>query len=253
MIKEKRFDLIRAEVAKKKTVEVDELAIALDASKATVRRDLDEMATLGLLRRTHGGAAQLSASIELPFHMKMDLHAPEKRLIGLKTCSLIPDGSVLACTGGTTVMSVVKAMKGKKATVVTNAINVAQEMISYESMHVVVTGGVLQPQSYELVGHIAERCIGDFLFDIALIGVDGISKEWGISTYSIAEASIVRSYAEHSRQVWVVADHSKFGATAPALIAPLDKIHRIVTDRGIDPALVHEMETLGIEVVLADM
>jgi DeoR/GlpR family transcriptional regulator of sugar metabolism len=166
---------------------------------------------------------------------------------------MIPEGSVIGCTGGTTVMSVVKYLIGKTVTVVTNAINVAMELAPSETVQVIVTGGTLRTRSYELIGHIADRTIDELYMDIALIGVDGLDLTRGISTYTMQEAHTASLYANHAERIWVVADHSKVGKIAPALIAPIKKVHRLFTDPGLNPEIRTELEAIGVEVIIAEL
>ncbi len=252
MIKEERFERIREELAKKGIVDGDELAGLLGVSRATIRRDLDALEERGFLTRTHGGAQATDPEDELPFHSKVSAYMREKRAIGLAVAALVPEGAVIGCTGGTTVMAAIKCLRGKSVTVVTNAINVAMELAPSEQAQVIVTGGSLRTRSYELVGHIADRTLGEFHLDLALIGVDGIDIERGISTYTIAEAHAAALYISQAERVWVVADHSKAGKVAPALIAPLAKVHRLVTDPGLDGGIRARLEAAGLEVVVAE-
>jgi DeoR/GlpR family transcriptional regulator of sugar metabolism len=253
MIREKRFELIRGELAKKGIVEGDDLAARLQVSRATIRRDLDQLEEEGLLIRTHGGAQVVDSLVELPYHSKLVAYMQEKRAIGLCASQMVPEGSVIGCTGGTTVMSVIKYMKGKTVTVVTNAINIAMELASSESTQVIVTGGAMRTRSYELVGHIADRTLDELYMDIALLGIDGLDLVRGISTYTMQEAHTASLYVNHAERVWVVADHTKVGKIAPALIAPIMKVHRLFTDPGLSPELRSELEAIGMEVVIAEM
>jgi DeoR/GlpR family transcriptional regulator of sugar metabolism len=253
MIKEKRYERIRSELARKGSVDVEELADLLQISRPTVRRDLHEMQERGYLRRTHGGAIVISDPDELPFQSKVSAYLSEKRAIGAMTASLIPDGRVIGCTGGTTVMQVMKALKGKTLTVVTNAVNIAMELAPFESLEVIITGGTLRTRSYEMVGHIAERTIRSYHLDIALIGVDGLDLHHGLSTFTDAEAYAAALYIEHAREVWVVADHSKIGKTAPALIAPLSRVSRLITDSNMAPDQAQIIRESGIALTLAEL
>lgn len=253
MLKEERFEKIRSELARKGIIDGDELAELLAVSRATVRRDFDALEALGYLKRTHGGAQAVDSADELPFHTKEAAFMREKRAIGLAAAALLPDEAVIGCTGGTTVMAAIKALKGRPFTVVTNAINVAMELAPSEAAQVIVTGGTLRTRSYELVGHIADRTLAEFHLDIALVGVDGIDIERGISTYTVAEAHAAALYASQADKVWVVADHSKVGRVAPALIAPLSKVSRLVTDPDLAPELRAALEAAGLEVVVAEM
>jgi DeoR/GlpR family transcriptional regulator of sugar metabolism len=251
MIKEERFERIASELAKRGSVELEELSRLLGVSPATVRRDLDAMSERGVLKRTYGGATMPFPEAERPFDSKLAAYLPEKRAIGAMAASLIPPGSVIGCSGGTTVMSVIRALRGKRVTVVTNAVNVAMELASDESVEVIVTGGSLRPRTYELVGHIADKTFGGFHLDIALLGVDGISLEHGLSTYTIADAHTDYLLMSHSERVWVVADHSKLGKVAPALIAPLGSVERLISDPGLGEADRAGLEAAGVEVLIA--
>jgi DeoR/GlpR family transcriptional regulator of sugar metabolism len=234
-------------------IDGDALADILGVSRATIRRDFDMLEEQGVLRRTHGGARAVDSEEELPFHFKETAFWREKRAIGLAAADSIPEGAVIGCTGGTTVMDAIKALKGRSITVVTNAINVAMELAPSEKTQVIVTGGALRTRSYELVGHIADRTLAEFHLDIGLLGVDGIDIERGISTFTVAEAHAAALYVSQAEKVWVVADHSKVGKIAPALIAPLSKISRLVTDPGLSPDMRVTLEGAGLEVIVADM
>jgi len=253
MLKEERFERIRSELAKKGIVDGDVLADILGVSRATIRRDLDILEGQGVLRRTHGGAQATDSEDELPFHSKEAAFLREKRAIGIAAADCIPDDAVIGCTGGTTVMAAIRALKGRPITVVTNAINVAMELAPSEKAQVIVTGGTLRTRSYELVGHIADRTLAEFHLDIGLLGVDGIDIERGISTFTVAEAHAAALYVSQAEKVLVVADHSKVGKIAPALIAPLSKISRLVTDPGLPPDVRAALERAGLEVIVAEM
>lgn len=253
MLKEKdtRFERIKAELESQGKVYSVDLAVLLGVSLATVRRDLETMESLGMLRRTHGGAEALDEKDELPFYSKVKTFQEEKRLIGLAVAALVPEDAVIGCTGGTTIVSVMRALKGKRLTVITNAINVAMEVAAYDSLEVFVTGGSLRPRSYELIGQVADRTISEFHFTIALLGVDGFSLEQGLSTYAIGEAHTAALYIKQADEVWVVADHSKIGKVAPALIAPLGRVRRLFTDSGLGVEDRTAIEAAGVELVIA--
>ncbi|HBZ35808.1 MAG TPA: DeoR/GlpR transcriptional regulator [Rikenellaceae bacterium] len=252
MIRVKRFEAIQNELAIKGVVDVIELAELLHSSKATIRRDLDALEKLGILKRTHGGAQVVDSDEELPFHTKMMAHSQEKRAIGIKTASCIPDGSIIGCTGGTTVLSIVKHLKEKQITVVTNAINIAMELATSKMVEVIVSGGTLRSRTYEMVGHVADRTLSELNLDFALIGVDGIDILRGISTYTMQEAHAASVFINQAKYVWVVADYSKIGKIAPAIIAPISKVNRIFTDKGIPSPMKKQLEAAGIEVIISD-
>lgn len=225
--------------------------MALGVSEATVRRDLRALEQAALLRRTYGGAALADQGDELPYQFKVTAFLPEKRRIGAAAASMIQPGQVVGCTGGTTVAQVIRALKGKPVTIVTNSVTVATELASSPEAEVIVTGGVLRGRSYELVGPVAERTIKDFYLDVALIGVDGLSLHHGLTTYNHAEAYANRSFMERARETWVVADHSKLGKVTPAIIAPIDRLRCLITDTDAPGDMVAELRARGVQVALA--
>ena len=252
MIREKRFEQIKFQLLKNGIIDADEICSLLNVSRATVRRDLHVLEKEGALKRIHGGAVTVSSEKEQPFYSKISIAEKEKREIGITAASLIPEGSVVGCTGGTTVMNVVQAIKEKKISILTNAINIAMELVSSNISDVIVTGGTLRPRSYELVGHEADEMISRFHLDIALIGIDGISITQGISTYTIAEAHTASLYINHAKKTVVVADHTKSGNVAPALIAPVSCVDVLITDQGITDSQRQALEQAGVEVIIAN-
>jgi DeoR family transcriptional regulator, aga operon transcriptional repressor len=98
---------------------------------------------------------------------------------------------------------------------------------------VMLTGGTLREKSFSLVGPNAESALKAFYFDKLFLGVDGLDAESGLTTPNVLEAQLNRVMIEVSRETVVVVDSSKFGRRSLSLIAPLDRIHSIITDSGI--------------------
>jgi DeoR/GlpR family transcriptional regulator of sugar metabolism len=251
MIKAERHDLILGELAKRGSVSVQDLSTQLGVSEATVRRDLTELDARQLVRRTHGGVTLRDDNDELPFTSKVTAHLAEKRRIGVVAASLIAPGQVIGCSGGTTILQVMKALKGRPIRVITNAVNVAMEFVHSPETEVLVTGGFFRGRTYEMVGRVAERTLSEVNLDVALLGVDGLSLDCGLTTYNQAEAYVSHALVERAREVWAVADHSKLGVVKPAVMAPLAKLTRLVTDAGAPAEFVAGLRGAGVDVVLA--
>lgn len=251
MIKAERHDTILGELAKRGSIGVQELSQLLAVSEATIRRDLTELDEKKLVRRTHGGVTLRDDSDEPTFSNKVTAYLAEKRRIGVATASLIQPGQVIGCSGGTTIIQVMKALKGKGIRIITNAVNVAMEFATSPETEVLVTGGFFRGRTYELVGRVAERTLSEINLDIALVAVDGLSLERGLTTYNQAEAYVIQALIEHAHEVWVVADHSKLGRVRPAVMAPVTRLTRLITDTEADRGVVAELRRKGIDVVLA--
>jgi DeoR family transcriptional regulator, aga operon transcriptional repressor len=231
-------------------VDVSGLQRQFGCSEATVRRDLDRLQREGRLRRTHGGAV-LDGQRERAITARAAEWVSEKQAIARAAVQMVPDGAAVGIGGGTTTQFVARALAGRSGlTVVTNAINIAMELVSKE-LRVIVTGGELRSETYELVGPLAEPAASQLHLDLIFVGVDGLSVDGGLTTHNPVEARIDRVLIDQANEVVVVADHTKLGRKTFARIAPLEAAHTLITDRQADLAVVGEMERSGLRVVIA--
>lgn len=232
-------------------VDIAGLQRELGCSEATVRRDLEQMQRAGLLRRTHGGAVAESPH-ELPFAAKLREMAPAKGQIAARAATLVEDGHAVGFTGGTTTFEVARALISRTGlTAVTNAVNIAMELAASD-IRVIVIGGELRGQTYELVGPLAEPLLEQIHLDIAFVGVDGLSVGGGLTTHNPTEARTNRVLLSRAARVVVVTDHTKLGRKTFAQIAPLEGGQVLITDDDAPPALVEEIRAAGMEVILVD-
>jgi DeoR family transcriptional regulator of aga operon len=222
---------------------VADAAQALGVSEATIRRDLDQLARQQLVTRTRGGATAGHVSYDLPLRYKTARHAPEKQRIGRAAAALVahlatrPD--LQDGTGAPTI------------TVVTNAMNIANELAVRQHIKIVVTGGVTRGQSYELIGPLASLVLAELTLDWAILGVDALDPRNGATAHHEGEASINHLMAARAEQVMIVADSSKLGQRAFARVCAADEIGVVVTDRDADPGLLAAFTERGIRVVTA--
>jgi DeoR family transcriptional regulator, aga operon transcriptional repressor len=230
-------------------VGVAELAGELHASPATVRRDLQLLEDQRLLSRTHGGAVAHGVLYELPLRYRGARHGEEKRRIAALAAERVSEGMVVGLTGGTTTTEVARALsERRRLTIVTNSLSIAAELAVRPNLKLVVTGGVARPESYELIGPIAEASLGGLNLDLAIVGVDGISRAAGLTTHHEAEAHTNRELIERARRAIVVADGSKIGQTAFARICPAERISELITGSGADAAQIDELREIGLTV-----
>ncbi|HEX4706044.1 MAG TPA: DeoR/GlpR family DNA-binding transcription regulator [Pseudonocardiaceae bacterium] len=242
-------------------VDVDDLAAELDVSAATIRRDLDHLAEQQLLSRTRGGAVANNVAYDLPLRYKAARHAPEKERIARAAAALVEPGSVVGLNGGTTTTEVARALAtrsdmsvradGPALTVVTNALNIANELAVRPQVKIVVTGGVARPQSFELTGPLATLILAEITLDVVFLGVDALDPRLGAYAHHEGEASINRMMAQRARQVVVVADSSKLGRQAFAQICPTSAVRTLITDSGAPDAVVAMFESEGVSVQVA--
>src|SRR5689334_18678792 len=265
MSRDARWNALLELLAQHGRVEVEDAAASLDVSAATIRRDLDQLAEQQMLTRTRGGAVAHGVSYELPLRYKTARNTSEKQRIGRAAADLVAVGEVVGLTGGTTVTEVARALSvradiaGDTAaaaglrpalTVVTNALNIANELVIRPQIKIVVTGGVARPQSYELTGPLARGVLQEITLDIAVLGVDAIDPERGAYAHHEDEASINRLLAERAQRVVVAADASKFTKRAFARICGAETVDALITDDAIAPETIAGFEEAGIAVTV---
>lgn len=239
------------------TVSLAEFSDLLTASAATIRRDLADLESQGLLARTHGGARAISAQSELPVRLKDSQYRVAKQLIARKAAQLIPTGRyAIALSGGSTTAEVAKALASRsELTIVTNSLTTAMEFASRPNLKVLVTGGLIRSHSFELVGSLAENTFNAINVGTAILGTDGISASAGATTHDETEARTNLAMVTHAERVMVVADGSKVGRLTLAKVADLEQIHELVTDSTADPEELEKIAAAGvtIHVVTADL
>ncbi|MGO9660258.1 MAG: DeoR/GlpR family DNA-binding transcription regulator [Acidimicrobiales bacterium] len=261
MARPERWSTLLGLLAEDGKVSVEAASELLGVSATTLRRDLDQLAEQQMLTRTRGGAVANGTSYDLPLRYKTSRHASEKQRIGLATAALVQAGAIVGLNGGTTTTEVARAIAtradmyaistGPSVTVVTNALNIANELVVRPHVKVVVTGGVIRPQSYELIGPLATLLPAQVSLDLAILGVDGIDVDGGATAHHEGEASINQLMVSRARQVIIVADASKLGVVAFARICHTDKVSTLVTDSSAEPGAVARLRDRGVTVVTA--
>ncbi|MFC6089925.1 DeoR/GlpR family DNA-binding transcription regulator [Saccharothrix lopnurensis] len=258
-----RYDRLNALlelVAERGRVEVDDIAVELDVSGATIRRDLDHLAEQQLLTRTRGGAVAHAVAYDLPLRYRTVRREGEKQRIGRAAAGLVTPGAVVGMNGGTTTTEVARALATSAefggadgdglVTVVTNALNIATELAVRPQVKLVVTGGVARPQTYQLMSPLAGKIINELSLDVTFLGVDAIDPDSGAYSHHEGEADVNRLLATRARRVVVVADSAKIGARAFAEAYPISGVHVLVTDTDAAPEDVRRFRARGVEVRL---
>jgi len=233
---------------------VAELAAELDVSKATVRRDLDELESMGHVERSHGGAVPVpSVGAEASYTNKEIQHFEEKRAIGERAVEEIRDEEIVFFDGGTTTLQAAKCAPEERSFVaVTNAPPLTAELLSRAS-DVKLTGGTMRSKTRTLVGPTAEAFMTQKYFDLAILGTNGIHETVGLTTPNEATANMKSLMIERSQRVVMLADASKFGECSFSRFARIDGIDTLITDDRPPEQLDRALDEAGVTVVEVDV
>jgi len=233
-----RQEVILREVDRIGGVRVSELVGTLGVSDMTVRRDIEALATSGLVLKVHGGAAAVvwRSADEPGFQVKSGLNPGPKSAIARAVAGLISPGSSIAISAGTTTYAVAQELLNTPdLTVVTNSPRVADLLHNAQREHltVVLTGGVRTP-SDALAGPVADATLGSLHVDTLILGVHGFDDVAGLTTPNLIEAATNRALIATARRVIVVADNSKWGVIGLWTFATLNQVDVLVTNAGLD-------------------
>ena len=234
-------------------VEVKDLAEALDVTPETVRRDLTALERRGLLRRMHGGAIPVERlGIEPAVADREGRMAGQKERIAKAALDELPDGGAIILDAGTTTIRLAELLPtDRELTVVTHSLPVAMLLATRPTITLHLLGGTVRGRTLAAVGTWAERAMADVFADVAFLGTNGITVERGLTTPDMAEAAVKRALVAAARRVVVLADHTKFGRTDFAQVAPLPAVDTVITDTDLEPDLADAIESVGPRVVRA--
>ena len=243
---QKRKRIILEELESQGEVDIRKLAVALDTSEITIRRDLNQLAGDGLLYRTHGGAMKVNP-LEIPhkFINKAAKNMEAKDKICRAAACMISDGDIIFMDCGSTVFRLCQFIKNKRIKVITNSIPIVFELQnSLVSLNII--GGEFDAERQAVHGRIANQHIAFYKADQAFLGVDGISAN-GLFANSELEADITRAFAAQSAKTCLLCDASKIGRESYLRFAKLKIINTIITDSQSEE--LEQFTKQGIEVI----
>ncbi len=232
-------------------VSVAELSRRLDVSAMTVRRDLDRLEGMAILKRVHGGAvAPRSADDWISFAERHNVFGREKQSIGWAAAQLVQDGDVLLVDAGTTTPHVARNLAGKeRLTVITHSLPVADELAQIPEVSTVFLGGTLRTGERYTFGPRVTEEIAHLHADKFILSAAGLTIENGATDPDPQEVELKRAMATAAREVVLVIDSSKWGRARGRQIVPLEAIRWLVVDDGLPQEAASSLRAAGARVV----
>jgi len=218
-------------------ISIEELAQTFAVTPQTIRRDINQLAELSLLRRYHGGAAHDSSVENTAYSMRAGQLREEKQRIAEAIAAQIPDHASLFINIGTTTEAIARALlehRGLK--VITNNLHVAATLSAKEDFEVLIAGGTVRSDG-GVVGQATVDFIRQFKVDYALVGISGIDEDGSLLDFDYQEVRVSQAIIENARQVFLAADSSKFGRNAVVRLGSITQVHRVFTDHQPLPGL----------------
>ncbi|HEU0199146.1 MAG TPA: DeoR family transcriptional regulator, partial [Burkholderiaceae bacterium] len=207
-------------------------AAHFDVTHQTIRRDINRLVELKLIRRFHGGAGLPASTENVAYSMRQVLFHDEKRRIAQLVARHIPNDASLFINIGTTTEEVAHALRRHKGLrVITNNLNVANVMAGNPDNEVIIAAGVVRPRDKGITGEATIDFIRQFKVDIGVIGVSSIELDGTLRDFDYREVRVAEAIINQSRQVYLVADHSKFGRPALVRLGHISQVRALFTDQ----------------------
>ena len=231
---------------------VAEIVKHFEISEATARRDLESLASQGKAQRVHGGVISIEqAPPESPILERENEQADEKKRIGLSAANLVADKETVFLGSGTTVLDVARNLRNRKnLTVITNSLPVLNALAGSNGITVISLGGMLRDSEMSFIGHITEQALTEVRADKVIMGTRGLSLEHGLTNDYLQETLTDRAILKIGREVMVVADHTKCGASATAFVAPITAVQTLITDNATPDDFIAAVRAQGVNVMV---
>ncbi len=245
-----RKNAIREQLQEHKSVRITELAKLLNVTKETIRRDLREMEQDGDLIRTHGGAYILDGvQNDIDVSTRQVIKIPEKEIIAKKCDSLIQSGDYIYLDGSTTAWFIAKAIAHRKLTVLTPSLEIIKILSTSDTIKLHAIGGEFNQSTMSFTGNGALRNLEQYYVDKAIISCRSISMEFGITDTNDHNAAMHKVALSHSRQKYLVVDHTKLDIASFSFVSPLSVLDGIVMDREFPDAWKQFLTQNGVRII----
>lgn len=253
MLHERR-NLILQELDEVGYVKVNELSKKLKCSEVTIRNDIKEMEEQGLLERTHGGATKVGIQFTKRYTGEtIYRNVDKKMIIAKKAYELIEDNDTIIIDDASTSLYLTQFIKegtSKHIVVMTNSLLVAMELADVKHVDLFLVGGQVAGTLAATMGELTINHMSEFFVDKAFIGVHGINFNVGITSIGTLQMQVKRAIIKSAKEVYVLADSSKFGGSYLSVICPLDKVTKVITDNEITEEYIHIANEQNIDLVI---
>jgi len=241
LYKNERFKIILEELYKHKSVQVKLLSDKFGVSMETIRRDLEELEEQHYLKRIYGGAVALKKNIQAQnFIERKNVYTKEKQMLAKKCVHLVKEGDFIAFDASTTNTTIAQEFMNhfKHLTVLTNDLLNAQLIAINTKWTVLFPGGEINNNELFVGGASTIEYINQFQIDKFFMSISGFTPEIGFMDYGFQEYEIKMAMFRNSNQVYVAADHHKFGQHAMIKICQVDQVNGVITDNKIDKEII---------------
>lgn len=226
---------------------IAELADHFHVSEETIRRDVRQLERLGRVQKFHGGVSQPGAALEGPYRTRLREQAEAKKLLARTAAEQVAEGMTLFLDSGTTTFWLARALAPvRHLTIITNSIDIAQEVVDRPGQRLFFAGGTIHPDYHGAFCAEAIAYCQRFVPDITALSIGAIEPERGFMDFDVDEAGFKRAILPHARRVMMLADATKFTRSGFMHVAEYPEVHDLVTDRAPPHEIRRLVEGAGV-------
>lgn len=230
-----RLDLIVAYLKNHTLVTVEQLVEAVDASPATIRRDLIKLDEQGVISRSHGGVALRRFEPAQPT-------TNEKRAIARVAASLVNAGDAVVLDAGTTMMELAKCLTHLPLRVITVDLHIALFLAEFRQIEVTIVGGRIDDSSQSCIGEHGRKLLRSVYPNIAFMSCNSWGVKTGVTTPTEDKAGLKQEIIANAQRKVLLADSSKYGAHSLFNVVPLERFNDVITDVNLPPSAQVELK-----------
>jgi DeoR family ulaG and ulaABCDEF operon transcriptional repressor len=236
-----------------------ELETLLDASPATIRRDLARLEEAGRIVRVHGGAKQAEGTQRaapvlqlagMPFDQSINRNMAAKRAIGAAAAARCEPGEGVMIDGGTTTLQMCPHLAGLGLQVLTNSLHIVNALLSQAGTCILVPSGTVFREQNIILAASGEESMPRFHAPKLFMGAASVGPQ-GVMQQDVVLVAAERRLIDRAEQVILLVDSAKFASGSGTIVCGLDEVDVLVTDAGISPEHAAMVRAAGVELVVA--
>lgn len=249
MLKAERQKFIITKIASEHKVSTIELALEMNISEDTVRRDLNELNKKGFLEKVYGGAIPIDEK-PISFFDKVVVNADKKDIIGRKALSLISDGQVIIMSGGTTNLEFAKLLPPElKATIYTYSLPIAMQLSQHPNIELIFIGGKLQKNAMVTIGMDVVQVLSKLKADICFMGSSSINVRLGLTEMGYEVSLVKKAMMQSTEKVVCMVTSEKLNTKMPYVVCEINQLNIIITDLNPDAPILKEYLNAGVQLI----
>jgi DeoR/GlpR family transcriptional regulator of sugar metabolism len=251
MLTIERQEEILTYMKQKNNVTVSELSNRFFMSEATIRRDLEKLEKLNLVKKTYGGAVLLGGlNSDTPLLLRETENNSFKEQIAHVSSQFIKDGITVFMDSSSTVAELIPYFADKRGvTIVTNALKTAVKLSEYNDLTLYCTGGKIRNKSVSVIGAAARNFYSQYYADIVFFSCRGLSTKEGITDSTDEDTEIKQQMLKTAKTKILLCDSTKLNRVYFSYICPVNAVDYIVLDSKASEESINALKSSGVHVI----